>query len=116
MSAECSSGICPCMETCPMKTAMDILGGKWKILILCALRQNGPTRYNALLRNIKGITNTMLASSLKELEQGGLVKRVQYQEMPVRVEYSITDACKQLVPAFQIIARWSIETFGKKQP
>lgn len=90
-----------------MKNAMEVLGGKWKIPILCALRMDGPTRYNALLRKIKGITNTMLASSLKELEQSGLVQRVQYQEMPVRVEYSATEFCEQLVPAFQIIGKWS---------
>lgn len=98
-----------------MKNAMDVLGGKWKIPILCALRQDGPTRYNALLKRIKGITNTMLASSLKELEQNGLVKRVQYQEMPVRVEYSATEMSEQLVPAFQIIGKWSMEMIKRNQ-
>lgn len=98
---------CPCMAVCPMKNAMEILGGKWKIPILCALRQEGPTRYNALKRKISGITNTMLASSLKELERAGLVRRVQYPEMPVRVEYSLTEESDQLLPAFQIISGWS---------
>lgn len=111
----CSASYCPCMEPCPMKSAMDMLGGRWKIPILCALRKDGPTRYNGLLRRIKGITNTMLASSLKELERDGLVKRVQYQEMPVRVEYSATDACEELMPAFRIIKKWSREVLGKRQ-
>lgn len=98
-----------------MKNAMEVLGGKWKIPILCALRKDGPTRYNALLRRIKGITNTMLASSLKELEQCGLVRRVQYQEIPVRVEYSVTEMSEQLVPAFRIIGKWSVEMLENGQ-
>ena len=52
---------------------------------------------------------TMLASSLKELERDGLVKRVQYPEIPVRVEYSVTEECAKLVPAFEIIGQWSRE-------
>jgi len=106
---------CPCMEPCPMKNAMKVLGGKWKIPILCALHLNGPTRYNELMRNIKGITNTMLASSLRELERDGLINRVQYQEIPVRVEYSITTICERLFPAFEIIGAWSKETIDSKK-
>ena len=90
-----------------MKKAMDILGGKWKIPILCALWFDGALRYNELKNRISGISNTMLASSLKELEQDGLVRRVQYPEIPVRVEYSVTDECAKLVPAFKIIGEWS---------
>ena len=94
---------CPCMEPCPMAAAMRVIGGKWKIPILCALKSNGPTRYNALLRRVKGITNTMLASSLRELERDGLIKRVQYEEIPVRVEYSLKDSCGPLLSAFDAI-------------
>ena len=107
MSAGCEKGVCPCMEPCPMKRAMDILGGKWKIPILCALWFDGALRYNELIRRIKGISNTMLASSLKELERDGLVRRVQYPEIPVRVEYSVTEECAKLVPAFELIGAWS---------
>ncbi len=103
----CSNTGCPCMEPCPMTYAMAILGGKWKISILCALKLNGATRYNELMRRIKGITNTMLASSLKELESAGLVERKQYNEIPVRVEYSLTSKCNLLFPAFEAIEKWS---------
>ena len=103
----CSDTLCPCMTPCPMTYAMTILGGKWKISILCALKLNGPTRYNELMRRISGITNTMLASSLRELERDGLVSRTQYPEIPVRVEYSLTDKCDLLFPAFDAIGRWS---------
>lgn len=109
---KCKSSQCPCIEPCPLKRAMDVIGGKWKIPIICSLRLDGPSRYNELLRNITGITNTMLASSLKELQRDGLVKRVQYQEMPLRVEYSLTESCETLLPAFQIIAKWSKDTLN----
>jgi DNA-binding HxlR family transcriptional regulator len=94
------------MEACPLENAMRLLGGKWKAPILCALRQNGPTRYNELKRNIRGITNTMLAGSLKELEEAGLIQRRQFMEMPVRVEYSITDQCVALAPILAQLAQW----------
>lgn len=112
-SSSCSNKICPCMEPCPMVSAMKALGGKWKIPILCALKLNGSIRYNALLREVKGITNTMLALSLKELENDGLIKRVQYEEIPVRVEYSLTENCWQLFPAFNIIESWRKEMIMK---
>lgn len=104
------TGNCPCMEHCPLSSAIDSIGGKWKILILCALHQDGTTRYNELKRKIAGITNTMLASSLKELERDGLVCRTQYLEMPVRVEYSTTDACAELIPILGQLAKWGIQT------
>ena len=103
----CEEKSCPCMDPRPMLYAMKILGGKWKISILCALKLGGPTRYNSLMRKITGITNAMLASSLRELEQDGLVERRQYMEMPVRVEYSLTSKCDLLFPAFAAIETWS---------
>lgn len=97
---------CPCMAECPLEKALSVIGGKWKVPILCALNQDGSTRYNELKRKIAGITNTMLASSLKELEAAGLVSREQYLEMPVRVEYALTDQCHELIPILGQLARW----------
>jgi DNA-binding HxlR family transcriptional regulator len=101
--------VCPCDTFCPLESALKVIGGKWKIPILCALRQDGTSRYNDLKRKIRGITNTMLASSLRELEEAGLVSRTQYTEMPVRVEYTITSACEDLMPTLVSFALW-----GKK--
>jgi len=100
---------CPCREECPLQAALSHIGGKWKIPILCALKQDGATRYNALKRKISGITNTMLASSLKELESNGLVKRMQYVEMPVRVEYALTENSLRLIPILSQLAGWGME-------
>ena len=97
---------CPCMDACPLAEVMQIIGGKWKVPILCALHKNGSTRYSELKRKIRGITNTMLASSLKELEDAGLIKRQQFMEMPVRVEYSLTGASADLLPILNQLAKW----------
>lgn len=105
---------CPCMYPCPLSGALRLIGGKWKIPILCALYQDGTTRYNELKRKITGITNTMLASSLRELEADGLVLRRQYMQMPLRVEYTLADACATLMPILNQLALWGVQ-MQKKQ-
>jgi DNA-binding HxlR family transcriptional regulator len=85
---------------------MRIIGAKWRVPLICALHQDGSTRFNELKRKMRGITNTALACALKDLEECGLVVRTQYQEMPVRVEYRITDSCKDLLPILGNLAQW----------
>lgn len=103
----CDKSICPCMTPCPLQKAMDILGGKWKMAILCSLSAEGPTRYNELRRHMGNISNTMLAKSLKELEDAGLIARKEYLEIPVRVEYTITNATQKLLPILAQVAGWA---------
>lgn len=103
----CSQSACPCMTPCPIQKAAEILGGKWKMAILCSLSTGGTTRYNELLRRIGGISNTMLAKSLKEMEEAGLVVRHEYLAVPVRVEYEITDTAKKLLPILAQLAGWA---------
>lgn len=100
---------CPCMETCPLNKAMALIGGKWKMQILCSLFNNGPTRYNHLKRSLDGVSNTVLASALRELERDGLVTRKEYLEVPVRVEYQVTPRSQALIPIFEALERWSRE-------
>ncbi len=104
----CSRSACPCMSPCPMQKVADILGGKWKLSILCSLSADGATRYNELLRRIGGISNTMLAKSLREMESAGLITRHEYLEIPVRVEYEITDATRKLLPILSQLAAWTL--------
>ncbi|MCM1038328.1 MAG: helix-turn-helix transcriptional regulator [Roseburia sp.] len=99
---------CPCTEACPLQKAANALGGKWKLSILCSLNASGSTRYNDLKRKIKGISNTMLAKSLKELEDNGLIKRTEYMEVPIRVEYETTDLTQDLLPILSELAKWSV--------
>lgn len=97
---------CPCMEECVLQKVMASLGGRWKLPILCSLTANGPTRYNDLLRRMQGISNTMLAKSLKEMESDGLVLRREYLEVPVRVEYELSERAKALQPALEQLIQW----------
>ena len=73
---------CPCLEKCPLNYAMSIIGGKWKMQIICALNNKGTLRYNELRRKMDKISNTVLAASLRELEEEGLVTRKVYMEVP----------------------------------
>ena len=99
---------CPCMETCPLNRALGLIGGKWKMQILCALSNNGPTRYNRLKKTLDGVSNTVLANALRELEEAGLVRRREYLEVPVRVEYEITAPGRALVPILDRLGDWSM--------
>lgn len=99
---------CPCTETCPLQRISNALGGKWKLAILCSLSASGSTRYNDLKRRITGISNTMLAKSLKELEENGLIKRTEYIEVPIRVEYETTNLTQDLLPILSELAKWSV--------
>ena len=102
----CTSQVCPCRETCPLKSALERIGGKWKLRIMCALVQDGTTRYGEMKRKIDGITNTMLSSSLRELERDGLVIRTQFPTVPVRVEYTATEDCRSLMPILMQLIEW----------
>jgi DNA-binding HxlR family transcriptional regulator len=91
---------------CPVASALSAIEGKWKLPILWVLSQKEVMRYNELKKSIEGITNMMLSSSLKELDERGIVKRVQYNEIPPRVEYSLTDVGKKLLPVLNELASW----------
>ncbi|WP_036978485.1 winged helix-turn-helix transcriptional regulator [Pseudobutyrivibrio sp. MD2005] len=96
-------------EGCGLKKVLNIVGGKWKIMILCVIDNNEIARYGDLRRSVYGITNTMLAQSLKDLEADGLVCRTQYDEMPVRVEYTLTEKAKSLIPILLQLKKWGEE-------
>lgn len=101
-------------RNCVMIYSMEIIGGKWKVPIIWKLYQNKTMRYNELKRNLTGITNIMLTRSLQSLEENGLVNRVEFNQIPPRVEYSLTDNCFQLVPALEVIFDWGKERMIKK--
>lgn len=104
---------CPCTQSCPLQRAMAAIGGKWKLAILCSLHVDGATRYNDLRRKMQGISNTMLAKSLKELEECGLVERREYLEVPVRVEYRGTELSAELLPILTSLAQWGMKMKGQ---
>ena len=91
---------------CPVTSVLQLLQGKWKMQIICALNNRGTLRYNELRRKMDGISNTVLASSLRELEEEGLVIRKEYMEVPIRVEYSTTALCDRLMPILESLSDW----------
>lgn len=98
-----------CEKICPSQKALKLIGGKWKLPILYALSisENYSARYSELMEKVQNISNTMLATSLKELEKENLIHRIQYNEMPLRVEYSLTQKAKQLKPILEQLVEWS---------
>lgn len=105
---------------CPVVNTLDIIGGKWKVLILYYL--NGETRrFNELQRLLAGITQRMLTLQLRELENDGIVHREVYPQVPPKVEYSLTEFGRTLMPVIEAMHRWG-EQYAeecvkhKKQP
>lgn len=95
-------------DGCPMWYACKAIEGKWKLPMIYVLHENGTLRYGELKKAL-GITSVMLSSTLKDLEQEGLVIRTQYQEIPVRVEYSLTEMALQLVPILEMLEKWGVQ-------
>ena len=87
---------CPCMETCPLNRALGLIGGKWKMQILCSLHNNGTSRYNALRKSLDGVSNTVLATALKELEQDGLIARQTLSTYSQNMGYSSASSSNYL--------------------
>jgi DNA-binding HxlR family transcriptional regulator len=93
---------------CPLEYALDFFGGKWKSRVICALAQNPHMRYSALRNELCNITDTMLAATLKELEAGGMVIRTQYNEIPPKVEYDLTEKGASTIPLLFHICKWGV--------
>lgn len=92
---------------CPLEYGMEIFGGKWKTRIICVLSQNGRMRYSRIRSEMTNITDAVLASTLKELLASKMIARKQYDEIPPRVEYNLTERGKSVVPILQQICAWS---------
>jgi len=90
---------------CPMMSTLNLIGGKWKMPILWKL-YHADLRYNELKRQLGGITNVMLTRSLRDLEEAGLVNRIQHAEIPPHVEYSLTEYSRNLGKALLDIKEW----------
>lgn len=101
-------------DKCAVIHALSLIGGKWRLAIIWNLCLCESIRYNELKRQVKGITNIMLTRSLQELESHGLVKRVQYSEIPPHVECSATDSCLKLLPALKILYEWGREQMSRQ--
>ncbi|MCT7374084.1 winged helix-turn-helix transcriptional regulator [Chelativorans salis] len=91
-------------QPCPIRDVLDRIGDQWSLLILTAL-EKGAKRFNALSREIGDVSKQMLSKTLKRLEQDGFVRRTLYAEVPLRVEYELTELGQSfLVPMKSLIA------------
>lgn len=99
---------------CPVRYALHIVGGKWKLPILCMLASGEPTRYSSIKRKLGDVTNMMLSQSLKELEAMGMVHRKQYNEVPPRVEYTLTAKGGSIVPILVQFGTWGAENMKEE--
>lgn len=102
-------------ERCPVRKTLELLNGKWRTYVIYELCKKSSCRFGELKRAIPKVTNTMLTSTLRDLEQLGIVNRVQYNEIPPHVEYSLTQKGKELLPVFMEIAKWGENNLGDSE-
>ena len=102
-------------KSCTVTATMQVLGGKWKAILINAIYHTAPARFGELKRSVKGITPSMLTQQLRELEDDGLISRKIYAEIPPRVEYALTEFGLTLSPIMLSMAKWGEEYRMKKQ-
>lgn len=101
-------GTTPEQYRCSLEPALDVIGGKWKGIVLFHL-MDGTQRFNQLRRLVPAVTHKMLAQHLRELERDGLITRTAYAEVPPRVEYSLSEFGGTLEPILLAMRDWGIE-------
>lgn len=96
---------------CPVEAAMDVIGGKYKALILYEL-MDGTKRYHEIQKAIPQATPRMLSKQLKELEEDGVIQRVLYPVVPPKTEYSLTEMGMTLAPILEALCKWGTHYFA----
>lgn len=95
------------IEICPVRNVIARFGNKWGLLVILVISENEAIRYNELLRKIPDISSRVLSNTLRCLEEDGLLLRKSYQEVPPRVEYSLSDTGRSLVPLILQLTEWA---------
>ena len=98
---------------CPVTAMLKLIGGKWKPVILYCLRSD-TRRFGEISARIPSLSRKVLTDQLKELEQDQLIIRVQYNEIPPRVEYSLSELGRSLAPVLDEMEKWGLEHLVKK--
>ncbi|WP_294629378.1 helix-turn-helix domain-containing protein [uncultured Bacteroides sp.] len=94
---------------CPVRDVLSRLGDKWSILVLVTLKANGTMRFGDIHKTIEDVSQRMLTVTLRTLESDGLVERKVYAEVPPRVEYTLTDMGRTLIPHIEGLIGWALE-------
>ncbi|WP_459503267.1 winged helix-turn-helix transcriptional regulator [Bacillus sp. C1] len=97
------------INRCSVEVTLDVIGGKWKGVILFHLMNTKVIRFNEFIRLMPGITQRMLTRQLRELEATGVIHREVYKEVPPKVEYSLTKFGKSLTPIIKLMREWGEE-------
>lgn len=92
---------------CPLEYGLSVFGGKWRSRVLCVLAGHEVMRYTVIRREMTNITDAVLATTLRELLADGLIRRRQFDEIPPRVEYALTEKGRSVLPILQSICRWA---------
>lgn len=92
---------------CPLEYGLEVFGGKWNSRVICVLADMGTLRYSEIRKEMGNITDAVLTTTLKNLINNKMVERKSYDQIPPRVEYSLTEKGKSVVPILQSICRWS---------
>ncbi|MEA4826853.1 winged helix-turn-helix transcriptional regulator [Clostridium sp. JNZ J1-5] len=100
--------------SCGMYYTMSVVEGKWKWIILWEIYKEEVIRYNKLKDNLQPIAHKTLSKQLKELESGNLIHRKQYNVIPPKVEYSLTEEGKTLIPILTLMSQWGSEHMKNK--
>ena len=96
------------LPACPVATTVQLIGSKWKLLILRDL-QARPWRFNELKKELEGISQKVLTDSLRSMEEDGIVTRTVYPEVPLRVEYALSALGESMRPIIQAMETWGRE-------
>ena len=96
------------MPACPVATTVQLIGSKWKLLIIRNLLVR-PWRFNELLKDLAGISQKVLTDSLRSMEEDGIVTRTVYPEVPPRVEYSLSELGESMRPIIKAMEVWGLE-------
>jgi len=97
------------IDDCPVRNVLDRIGDKWSILVITILGEQGTLRFNQLNSIIGTISQKMLTITLKSLEADGLVSRKIFPQVPPRVEYTLTDLGRSLLPVMESLTKWALE-------
>ena len=97
------------LPECPVATTVQLIGNKWKLLIIRNLVSNGKQRFTDFVKTVPGISKKVLTDNLRALEDDGLIEREVFAEVPPRVEYSISELGKTLKPILDAMSDWGTE-------
>ena len=101
------------MPSCPVATTVQLIGSKWKLLILRDLLVR-PQRFGELKNALAGISQKVLTDSLRSMEQDGIITRTAYQEVPPRVEYALSEIGESMRPIFNAMEQWGLNYKARK--